>query len=683
MRRLALLIGSLWPLFAASLAAQEAGAPSSADDPPGRVARISYLTGTVSFQPSPDTTWSLATVNYPLTTGDRLYADRGARAELQVGSLTLRVGEGTDLTVTSLTDQFAQIGLAQGTLRVSVYALAPGDTIEIDTPRGSLALLATGEYRVDAPADDNAMVVAVDRGSLQWTAGGVAQMVQSGQAIQVSGINPIEVAATSLPARDAFDQWSADRDRKIVGSASAKYVSRDVPGYADLDDAGVWETDAQYGPVWYPSGLPGDWAPYRHGHWVWIDPWGWTWVEREPWGYAPFHYGRWAFVGSRWGWMPGSVIGRPYYAPALVVFVDGSGFQGGAQAWFPLGPREPYHPWYHAGNRYEHRLNAPTFGRAANIPFTTNVTTIPYRNRRQAMTVVPTTTFRSGLPVSRRIIPVTAAQIARARIAPHPLVVPGVAAEAGGNPRPATPRIRRPTWAVAPAPRSAPPLQSAKPLVVRRNVPAPRPISPVAPGRQPAPAAPPVLITRHAAAAPAASVPGAAEGHAAGCGAAAGAAADRQPPFRQAGRAAARHGGSAAPGARAEAGADAGSRTAVGPGARARPESGTGGAAGAAADLAAGPVVQAGAEAGVGAAAGPGQAGAQRQSAARTGELADASVAEEARGRRRVPRRRVASGVERRSCGLTTGPGASCLGARSFPAARRRRRPAARQQLDS
>jgi uncharacterized protein DUF6600 len=240
--------------------------------------------------------------------------------------------------------------------------------------------------------------------------------------------------------------------------------------------------------------VPMGWAPYRYGHWVWIEPWGWTWVEHEPWGFAPFHYGRWAYVGSRWGWLPGSMVARPYYAPALVVFVDGGRIEVGTQAWFPLGPGEPYHPWYHADREYRDRMNARTFGRVANVPRTTPVAAIPYRNRRLAMTVVPTTTFRSGLPVARRVIPVTATQIERAPVTPHPFTQPGRSAEAGGNAIVPSPRIRPPTWHVAPAPRQAPALQPHQPLIVRRSIPVVVP----APRKPATPAPSPVLITRRA-----------------------------------------------------------------------------------------------------------------------------------------------------------------------------------------
>jgi len=484
MRRVPWMTGSFLPLLAGAVLAQQPTAPA-AGDPPARVARVSSILGTVSLQPSGDTGWTLATVNYPMTAGDRIYTDSGARTELQIGLVTARADEGTDLTVTNLTDQLVQLGLTQGTLEVSIYRLDPGDSVEVDTPRGALALLAPGDYRIDSPPGDQAMVVAVGHGSLQWTAGGVAQVVQEGQAIQVTGINPIQVASIPRPPADAFDQWSAERDRSLSASPSAQYVSRDVPGYEDLDANGSWSVEGDYGPVWYPTAVPAGWVPYRIGHWAWIEPWGWTWVEHESWGYAPFHYGRWAYVGTRWGWIPGPVDVRPYYAPALVVFLGGSSFQAGVQAWFPLGPGEPYYPWYHHDDEYRRRINVTNmrnFRDVAHVNDVTYINRIQYRNRSVATTAVATTAFQNGQPVGRRAIAVDRNTLGRAAILPHPIALPARTAASGGVPSPGVPRTRRPEWVNAPAPRPAPPASRNQPLVVQRNVPAAGPT--------------PVLITR-------------------------------------------------------------------------------------------------------------------------------------------------------------------------------------------
>jgi hypothetical protein len=89
-----------------------------------------------------------------------------------------------------------------------------------------------------------------------------------------------------MPRADEFDRWASERDRR--GAVSARYVSRDVVGYEDLDDHGSWRAAEGYGNVWVPR-VAADWAPYRDGHWAWVEPWGWTWVDDAPWGFAVSH----------------------------------------------------------------------------------------------------------------------------------------------------------------------------------------------------------------------------------------------------------------------------------------------------------------------------------------------------------------------------------------------------------
>src|SRR5262249_60331348 len=76
-------------------------------------------------------------------------------------------------------------------------------------------------------------------------------------------------------------------------------------------------------------------------------------VDEEPWGFAPFHYGRWARVDGRWGWVPGDFAPEPVYAPALVAFVPPPAIETVAPAdfgppigWFPLAPGELFWPSY-------------------------------------------------------------------------------------------------------------------------------------------------------------------------------------------------------------------------------------------------------------------------------------------------------------------------------------------------
>ena len=82
----------------------------------------------------------------------------------------------------------------------------------------------------------------------------------------------------------------------------------------------------EYGACGTRTTCAADWAPYRNGYWADVGAWGPTWVDDAPWGYAPFHYGRWAYVGGRWGWAPGRYVARPLWAPALVGWTGGAGW---------------------------------------------------------------------------------------------------------------------------------------------------------------------------------------------------------------------------------------------------------------------------------------------------------------------------------------------------------------------
>src|SRR5580700_11697360 len=76
------------------LKAQDAPGPQDAQnpdqDPPGRVARLNFMEGSISFQPGGENDWVDAVLNRPLVTGDNLWADENSRAEVHVGSTALR-----------------------------------------------------------------------------------------------------------------------------------------------------------------------------------------------------------------------------------------------------------------------------------------------------------------------------------------------------------------------------------------------------------------------------------------------------------------------------------------------------------------------------------------------------------------------------------------------------------------
>ena len=298
-------------------------AQSSDQDPPGRVARLNYMEGSVSFQPGGETDWVDAVLNRPLVTGDNLWADENSRAEVHIGSTALRLGPKTGITLLEVSDRAAQIRLAQGSLIVKVRHVDDEDSYEIDTPNVAFTVSQPGDYRIDVDPDGNHTEVTVWHGRGEVTGGGSSYTVVAEQRATFTGTDQLEYDLAQVSDQDGLDNWALDRDRREDQSDSANYVSREMTGYEDLDEYGDWSYVAGYGTCWRPRALVVGWAPYRFGHWIWVGPWGWTWVEDEPWGFAPFHYGRWAFAGTRWFWVPGPVYVRPVWAPALVAWVGG------------------------------------------------------------------------------------------------------------------------------------------------------------------------------------------------------------------------------------------------------------------------------------------------------------------------------------------------------------------------
>ena len=456
-------------------------------DPPGRVGRLNYINGSVSFQPAGVADWVDAYVNRPLTTGDQVWVGDGGRAEIHVGSTALRLDSNTAFQFLNLDDQAIQIQLSQGTLTVRVRNLAQDQNLELDTPSLAFTVLSPGEYRIDANPDSQTTTVTVHEGEGEVTGGGQTFPVRAGQQAIVEGGDQISYDLVSAPRADGWDQWSSSRDRREDESLSARYVSREVPGYEDLDQYGSWANQPGYGQVWMPTTVAAGWAPYSDGYWAWIAPWGWTWVDDAPWGFAPYHYGRWASFGGRWGWVPGPYGVTPLYAPALVGWIGGgrggSGFSlsfsfGNAAAvgWFPLGPREPYFPAYNVSSGY--------FGRVNNTNTVINITTINnyyndsrnpnnpafnnirYANRdvRSAVTAVPQDRFANGHRVAESARAVSGAQLGSARFAAAPEIAPQRvsvlgprAAEAPRAPRPSASVLSRPVVArTAPPPAAVP-----------------------------------------------------------------------------------------------------------------------------------------------------------------------------------------------------------------------------------
>ena len=400
-----------------ALACAGKGALAQAD-PPARVATLSYVEGSVAFAPAGEIEWSDAVPNRPITRGDRLWTDPGGRAGLHLGSAALHLDSQAFIAISALDSDVLQLSLNEGVLNARVRQLEAGETFEIDTPQLAFRAAQVGDYRIDVDPVGGTTRVAIRSGSATiYGAGGGALQLNAGQQMAFSGrdLAPAPVQSTY----DSFDRWAADRNREEDQSISARYVPRDVVGYQQLDAHGAWMEDPSYGPVWYPRLTIADWAPYRYGRWQWIAPWGWTWIDDAPWGFAPSHYGRWTQIGSRWCWVPGRIGPRPVYAPALVMFVSGRGGAaagaGPGIAWFPLAPGEAWRPTYRTSAGYLRNLNRHmALGEAPSAFF--------HQRRPEAITAIRTDDFNRSRPVHQHRNRVDPPELARVQIHGQPVM---------------------------------------------------------------------------------------------------------------------------------------------------------------------------------------------------------------------------------------------------------------------
>ena len=310
--------------------------------------------------------------------------------------------------------------------------------VEIDTPNLAYVIRRPGQYRVSVDPNSDATQVRTSNGQAEVYSEGASYVVDAGKTYRFFGTGLRDYEDLALCRIDEFDRWAQDRDRSYDNSISARYISRDVIGSQDLDAYGAWRVVPEYGNVWIPSRVSSGWAPYRDGHWAWVDPWGWTWVDDAPWGFAVSRYGRWADIGGtnfQISLSSGNVC---------------------AVVWFPLGPRDVYRPAYPVSRTYFTNVNVSNTvinnTNVTNVYNNRNVTNITYANQQVpgAVVTVPTTAFVQSQPVARAALSVPHDVVIRApvttvaAIAPMQVSVRGAAPQ---GPKPPQQVLERPVIA--------------------------------------------------------------------------------------------------------------------------------------------------------------------------------------------------------------------------------------------
>jgi len=404
--------------FAAALAAgclASAAAPAQ-EDPPGRVGRVADIAGNVRTLDA-EGGWMDVVRNQVLSTGDRITTDKSGRATLQIGSTVVRLGADTDLVVTQMDDQHVRLRFDHGQLAVRVRSDDIPGELFIDTDEGAWVPHHPGQYRFDrlprqalgAQAWSGDMLLEAPDSSLPLKAPQRAQVWRDAKNTTHYHVDPA--------VKDAFGDWVLAQDKQDdvhAAANAAAQVSPEMTGESDLARFGTWSAGPGGERVWTPAKLPAGWQPYQQGAWSWKLPWGWTWVDDQPWGFAPFHYGRWLQLKGRWSWSPGQWGGaRPVFAPALVGWIGGPALNvdgGPAIGWVALAPDEPVFPGYAVSARYWNAITEPSVAPAARRPVAISgrarlvpVGGVTYANRAfvGAVTVVGASALGPWVPVSQ------------------------------------------------------------------------------------------------------------------------------------------------------------------------------------------------------------------------------------------------------------------------------------------
>jgi hypothetical protein len=183
-----------------------AGTFALADDPPTRAARLSYMAGTVSFQPAgEETDWAPADLNRALTTGDKIWVEQGGRLEIQTVNSAVRLNGHTNFSFLTVDGATTQIQLSLGVMTVTLSGLDPSETYEIDTPQVAFTLLRAGVYRVEVNEAGDTTVITVRGGDGETTADGKAAPIHTNEQVVIHGAdNP---TYDKRGARNAIAAW--------------------------------------------------------------------------------------------------------------------------------------------------------------------------------------------------------------------------------------------------------------------------------------------------------------------------------------------------------------------------------------------------------------------------------------------------------------------------------------------
>ena len=326
---LAILLPSFLLLVAFAFPARPVHATSSSGP---EAARIATVQGAVLVRGEAQRDWGYAEPNLVLEEGDEVLVGSGNEATLEFPhSVFVTLSAGSRAEIHQIRPGL-HLRLLYGTFHVVLLEdLHAYERARIEWPRGNIYVEERGCYRADVFRDGLARVASL-RGEALVHASGGRSIVDAGEVVYVEpGGLPTSEGSYRAGDYDAFDRYALDRVWGSPSAALPPFLSGyGAVGLRDLSRYGQWIYVPAWGKyAWRPRGVARTWRPYRDGRYVFTG-FGWTWIPREPWGYAPCHYGNWGYLPKYgWLWQPGR-----RFAPAWVRWSQA----GNTVGWAVIGP---------------------------------------------------------------------------------------------------------------------------------------------------------------------------------------------------------------------------------------------------------------------------------------------------------------------------------------------------------
>jgi hypothetical protein len=319
------------------------GNTTAGEPAPGETyARVRHAEGSSTVESAGIRGTLAVVVNRPIVPGD-IVASHEGRVEIVLADASVvwvdrqslvvfeSLGSGTSGEGDILID------LRRG--RLHVETPGPSEThtaFRIDAEAGSIDLRSAGSFRIQSEAGVTHLASFGGVAEFSGDAGSV--LVRGGQSSSVPMAGgPTSPRRFGMARRDEFDRFHDGRRVTYAGTADAGVSHEEPAGLPDgleaflpeLSFHGTWQDHPQFGAVWRPH-ASATWGPFVQGSWEWY-PTGWLWIAAEPWGWAPYHYGRWEHdTTTGWFWIPGST-----WSGAWVAFAVGPTHIG----WCPLNER--------------------------------------------------------------------------------------------------------------------------------------------------------------------------------------------------------------------------------------------------------------------------------------------------------------------------------------------------------